>query len=278
MSYQVEKKMYSILRSEFRASKVSKSPLYRTSESFFTFSPIQDEIEFFKNQKRKGFFIKEQDCFRNIGSENLYNPIATPFQKLISLFSFEEIKYSDVLTRIIEVFYKNFSIDKKKIIIAYPDIPEIKNNIKKSNNKSIPINKDILGCTLPLKGEHYYIKIFYIYNEGFISLANLVLVDFKKKDKCKLDSVFFLERMNMINNQSKLLYSGGRYKEVFNICNKNLNDPLFTNFVIGNIKSIQHLSNTGVNLSSNKHGYVIKKLLKELLVECNKKKIIHLNY
>ena len=80
----------------FKAQTLPSSPLIREEKNLFTFSPIQDELEYFK-EKKYGLYIKEQVCFRNVYPANLVNPISTPCQTLISLFSFYEEKYGQII-------------------------------------------------------------------------------------------------------------------------------------------------------------------------------------
>ena len=75
------------LQRVFKSQILSPSPLIREENNLFTFSPIQDELEHFQENKQ-GLYIKEQVCFRNVYPANLVNPISTPCQTLISLFSF----------------------------------------------------------------------------------------------------------------------------------------------------------------------------------------------
>ncbi|MFZ7334487.1 hypothetical protein [Streptococcus pluranimalium] len=244
------------------------SELVRNDGNLFTFSPIQDEIRHFENST-KGIFYKEQSCFRHVYPANLINPLSTPFQKLISFFSFEETDYTKFISTIMNGLL-NEKINLNDIYLIVPDIECIQENLTLITNNLIKINPNRLKCKLPLNGNHYYIKLCVKYNDGLVTLMNFVLVDYKSgSNLSKIDSVLFPLRLDMIKEQVKSIFETSDYQKRYNSIYLITNNHELTHFIMGQLLSISNLLLEVQKLSHHKHGYAIKKLAREFFLECD---------
>lgn len=95
------------LLATFNAQVLPESNLIRDDKNLFTFSPIQDELTNFKLET-KGVYYKEQTCFRQVYPANLINPLSTPCQPLISIFSFQKIDFTEIINTFISTFLNKF--------------------------------------------------------------------------------------------------------------------------------------------------------------------------
>ncbi|MGM0942480.1 MAG: hypothetical protein ACQEWU_16225 [Bacillota bacterium] len=262
-----EKNILSEIFLSEQAKRLEVSPLVRDDKHLFTFSPFQDTENYYK-EAYPIYGYKIQECFREAYPNNLVNPLSVPYQYLVSLHCFKRSSKIDIISNFINYYLinnKKFSRDNVYLII--PDIPEIKDLFKEYGNNTIAISQNRLKCTLPLKGNHFYIKIVYHYLDGLISIANFVLVDFDNK-KFQLDSVIFPERINMIYESKNYIYSQEKYQDILNeILQLNMKDVNLQHFLIGNLIAAIKLLSITKNISSKKQGYTIKKLLKEVYIE-----------
>ncbi|WP_339280483.1 hypothetical protein [Lysinibacillus sp. FSL P2-0066] len=264
----IEEKTISKIFCSKEVTKLENSPLLRNDEHLFTFSPFIGTEMYYK-QPSFAYGYKIQECFRDVYPNNLINPTAIPFQTLVSLHSFEKIDNSSIIYNFIRYYLINEkNLNKEKIFIVLPEIIEIQNLFKDFKNKII-VPQDNFRCKLPLEGEHFYIKVAYHYLNGFISLANFVIVNISNKS-FQLDSVIFPERINMIFESKKYLYLQNKYQFILNeVLKLGITDPEIQHFLIGNlIASVKLLSITN-NISSKKHGSTIRRLLKKVYFECN---------
>lgn len=256
------------ISTDFPLKKLPSSKLVRSDAHLFTFSPIQDEIEHFKEGKR-GIFYKEQICFRQVYPSNLVNPLATPSQNLISIFSFEERDYLIFINRILKgkLFEK---IDFKDLYIIIPELDGIQEKFETITNQLIVLNQERLRCQLPLKGEHFYIKVCHLYHKGLVTLMNFVLVDYKVGSTLsKIDSVFFPMRMDMVIEGALSIFETSAYEKLYYDVYQITNQHELTHFFISQLSSISLLLEFVHGPSNNKQGYVIKKMVREIFLECD---------
>lgn len=253
----------------FNAQVLPESNLIRDDKNLFTFSPIQDELTNFKLET-KGVFYKEQTCFRQVYPANLINPLATPCQPLISLFSFQKIDFTEIINTFISAFLSKF-IQKNDIYVIIPDIPVIRQPFSKITDNIIPIEKKRLYCNIPLDGEHYYIKICVKYYDGLVTLMNFVLVNYLQGKFSQLDSVFFPLRLDMIKEKMKSIYESRNYHNCYQKIYEIVQNHELTHFYVSQFEALSTLINKIGKSSSHKHGYVLKKLAREIFLEsdCN---------
>lgn len=265
----MEKKFYSEkFLTSLNIQSIPPSDLIRNDSNLFTFSPIQDELEKFDNNL-SGIFYKEQLCFRQVYPANLINPLSTPCQKLISFFSFEETNYIDFITKVSGIFL-NEKVNFEDIYVIIPNIDSLRDNFTVFTRNIITIDPNRLKCKLPLRGNHYYIKICVKYNNGLVTLINFVLVDYKYGSKLsKIDSVLFPLRLDMVSEQAKSLFETIRYRQLYqNIYNITDNHEI-THFIVSQLLAISILLLELKEVSNRKQGYLIKKLAREFFLECD---------
>lgn len=255
--------------------KLAPSPLIRNDNHLFTFSPFEDlENNYLEEKRFKGF--KVQDCFRNVFPQNLVNPLSTPLQKLVSIHDFSFSDSLGELKNCVNGFLiDELGLNETDVYYIIPDdagVVALFGDNQIPEEKTIVIDKNRLVCKLPFDGIHYYIKVFYAYKGGVVTVANFVLVNYQKKN-FQLDSVIYPERIKMIMDDGDFLYDLKIYekcRDEFFI--KIIDDKRTFNFVLGNLNAIDHLRRL-VFESNNKQGYTLKRLEKELFQECLTKKI-----
>lgn len=255
------------LMSIFNAKQLCSSKIVRNDNNLFTFSPIQDEIAKF-NQDLEGVYYKEQVCFRHVYPSNLINPLSTPCQKLISIFSFKNTEYVAVINRFVKEFLKE-KVSKENIYIIVPDINDIVSNVRFVTSNIIPIDPKRLQCEVPLNGYHYYIKICIKYRNGLVTVMNFVLIDYTNELFSKIDSVFFPLRMDMIDENAKSIYETSNYISKFVKMYNVVHDYEKTHFLISQLEAIEILKGEIGKVSNHKHGYALKKLAREVFLECD---------
>ena len=251
----------------FKAQTLPSSPLIREEKNLFTFSPIQDELEYFK-EKKDGLYVKEQVCFRNVYPANLVNPISTPCQTLISLFSFREEKYGQIIETFITKFLNKW-IPFDNIYIICPKMTDILGQLYKVTNHIIEIDKNRLQCHVPLSGNHYYIKICSKYHDGLVTLANFVLINFQGGFQSQLDSVFFPLRLDMIREQAKSIYESQTFLATYNRLYRLSNSHELAHFFISQLEALNFLFPEIGKFGNHRHSYALKKVAREIFLECD---------
>lgn len=264
----MEKNTYSDdLQQIFKAHTLPSSPLVRDENNLFTFSPIQDEIWHY-HDNIKGLYLKKQVCFRNVYPTNLVNPISTPCQTLISLFSFHEEDYKQIIDTFITKFLNKW-IPIDNIYIICPKIDDVLSQLDTITNNIIEIDNNRLQCTVPLPGNHYYIKICSQYRNGLVTLANFVLINFHGGTRSQMDSVLFPLRLDMLREQAKSIYESKAFLDSYNrLYNISSNHEL-THFLISQLEAIKTLFSEIGKFGSHKHNYALKKLSREIFLECD---------
>ena len=255
------------LQRVFKSQILSPSPLIREENNLFTFSPIQDELEHFQENKQ-GLYIKEQVCFRNVYPANLVNPISTPCQTLISLFSFNEEKYGQMIETVITEFLNKW-IPFDNIYIICPKITDVLGQLYNVTNHIIEIDKNRLRCDVPLPGNHYYIKICSKYHNGLVTLANFVLINFQGGIQSQIDSVLFPLRLDMIREQAKSIYESQNFLATYNKLYKLSNSHELSHFFISQLETLTVLFPEIGKFGNHKHSYALKKLAREIFLECD---------
>lgn len=265
----MEKSIYrEELLSIFNAKELPSSELIRNDTNLFTFSPIQDEIEKF-NSDSKGVFYKEQICFRHVYPANLINPLSTPCQNLISIFSFEETDYVEFIKKIFDQFLSG-KVNFADVYMIIPDIDSLVQDFSIITNNIIAINQEGLKCKLPLKGNHYYIKLCLNYYNGLVTVMNFVLVDYKiGSELSKIDSVLFPIRLDMVKEQARSIFETNANKLIYSQLYKVTRSHEMTHFLVSQLTSIAILTREVKESSNHKHGYAIKKLARECFLECD---------
>ena len=251
----------------FKAQTLPSSPLIREEKNLFTFSPIQDELEYFK-EKKDGLYVKEQVCFRNVYPANLVNPISTPCQTLISLFSFHEEKYGQIIETFITKFLNKW-IPFDNIYIICPKMTVILGQLYNVTNHIIEIDKNRLQCHVPLSGNHYYIKICSNYHDGLVTLANFVLINFQGGFQSQLDSVFFPLRLDMIREQAKSIYESQTFLATYNRLYRLSNSHELAHFFISQLEALNFLFPEIGKFGNHRHSYALKKVAREIFLECD---------
>lgn len=249
----------------YQAQQLSSSPLIRSDEYLFTFSPIQDEVGSF-TANESGIFMKEQACFRTTYPSNLVNPLAAPYQNLIGLFSFEPVRYVQIMQKFVDEILE-LQVSSEDIFVIAPDIEAVQKELQQLDVGLITIPKDRLYCNLPIEGTHYYVKFCIRYHEGLVTIMNYVLVDYHGKSLVKLDSVFFPRRMEMIQEGVASIYETrmwkSRYKRIF----QETNSHSLTHFILSQSEALTELLSAVGDAGHKKQAYVVKKLARELFVE-----------
>lgn len=247
------------------------SPLVRSDENLFTFTPFLDLAELYMQTDSASNGFKVQPCFRNVYPQNMHNPISTPFQELFSLHSFAMHSDLGLLTDFISSFLvKIAKLAETQLYWVIPDVPAIEALFIQQpslREHAIVIPEQRLRCMLPLPGDHYYIKIVYLYHGGLVTVANFVLVNLED-GHFKLDSVIYPARLTMIQDDGKFLYDTASLqplKEDF-AAKIDGNANIF-NFVIGQMHAITNLSNY-ITVGNKKQAYTLKRLERELFDEC----------
>lgn len=250
----------------FKARFLPASPLVRSGKNLFTFSPIQDELAKFAEQPQ-GFFYKEQLCFRNVYPANLVNPLASPCQELISLFSFEPVSFAPVIAEFIRTILDPW-ISASDIYVIVPDIQSIATNSREISANVIEIPRERLICALPIPGQHYYLKVCVKFNNGLVTVANFVLVDYQGGNLAQLDSVFFPLRSTMINEHAKSLFETAHYHSLYLKVFRSVENHELTHFLMSQLEAIRILHQAVGNAGNKKQHYTIKKLAREIFSEC----------
>lgn len=251
----------------YQASSLPASPLIRQDQHLFTFSPIQDEVDRF-NQNSEGIYYKEQVCFRNVYPANLINPLSTPFQRLVSLFSFREVHFQKLISLFLNQFLGKY-LNPDDIYIVAPDIPSVIQELRKVSHQLIIHDADRLQCTVPLPGEHFYIKLCLSYRNGLVTLMNFVLIDYQQGDKSKIDSVFFPLRLDMVRENAKSIYETHTHSSLYHSIQDLTGNHEMTHFLYSQMQTIQVLYEALGKDANHKHGYTLKKLIREVFLECD---------
>ena len=261
----MEKNFYvNDLRQIFKAKVIPPSPLIRKDGNLFTFSPIQDELEFFQ-ESEQGIYYKEQVCFRNAYPRN---PISTPCQTLISLFSFHKTNYGHIIDSFITKFLSKW-IQFDDIYIICPKISDVLGQMYNVTNRVIEIDESRLRCDVPLSGNHYYIKICVKFHSGLVTLMNFVLIDFHEGFQSQLDSVFFPLRLDMVRENAKSIYECRKYLPIYNKLYTITQNHELTHFLFSQLEAITVLYSEIGTFGNHKHSYALKKLAREIFLECN---------
>lgn len=258
---------YKKLITEYNAISLASSPIVREDENLFTFSPIQDELYKY-DLNIPNFYCKQQGCFRNVYPANLVNPLSTSYQTLISLFSFHPIKYGEIIDKFITDFLGEW-IDFDDIYIIAPTISDILGQLYNVTNHIIEIDPTRLKCHIPFPGNHFYIKICVKYRNGLVTLMNFVMIDYQQGYKSKIDSAFFPLRLDMIREHAKSIYETRAHASLYRDIKNFTGNHEMTHFLYSQMQAIQVIYEALGKDGNHKHGYTLKKLIREVFLECD---------
>jgi|GEM_PF-3787879 hypothetical protein len=240
-------------------------PLVRSKNKHsYNFSPIINLLEKYINKdSNKEIYI--QNCYRDIYPQQLYNPFAQTVNRVVSIHSYNEETTIYELQNLIIEFLSEMEIDLGNVYFLVPDLSDFHQHLHREKNiLYLRNNSSRLKCKLPLYGEHYYYRILYHYNNGMITLANFVLVNYKCNGKFSIDSVIYPNRLEMIINRDdsiKYNFSKALISQI------DLLSKPSQNLILGNMFGIMCFLSENVGMSSKSTGYIVKKLFKQILDE-----------
>lgn len=192
---------------------LTESNVFRNEKSsFFTFSPFQDTQRFF-SLLHDGSSIKKQLCIRYVNKGDFTNPLFMSIHKCFSFQQYSFVNQCNNICSVIDFLSKEYLIEKNKIVVRIPKTckeylrPMIK--LFKVNM----CNDETCVARLDIPGTHYYVKILYDHNNGFLPFANFVLVDIKN-NLSKLDSIIFQDRLELIKEKKTYIMQLDRYKKL----------------------------------------------------------------
>lgn len=241
---------------------------------YFIFSPYVKFSEFFelKDTNKKGF-ITQLTLRTNGYYENIkFYPLITPFNLVFSMFSSKQLTISEIVKNVLEIFEGELNLERDKIYWRVPNgKKEVIQHLNNINSKNIiPWPDDLLNHPMPnLNEEGSLLKVEYHYKNGIIPIANLVIIG--EKDLYKLDSVFYIERLNFILNNKNSLFETTSYQYIYNYIKEAFNPT------IEDLRYITILLHTSILLinenvlpRAKKAGYFTRKYLREFFLYCSK--------
>ena len=100
---------------------------------------------------------------------------------------------------------------------------------------------------------------------------NFVLVNYLQGNSSQLDSVFFPLRLDMVKENVKSIYESSNYHKYYKKIFEIVQNHELTHFYVSQFDAISTLMDKIGKSSSHKHGYVLKKLAREIFLEsdCN---------
>lgn len=255
---------------------ISSSPLIRSDQHLFTFSPILDLEQYYQQQNITSYpngVYKIQQCFRQVFPQNLFNPLALPLQVLYSINIFQRQSSLKLIASFIDEYLINMlGLQQEKIYVISPD-----NAVAQLVQQSLTLAKEHLLLYAPqrlriniptIAGEHFYIKIGYRYHDGFVTVANFAVIDYRD-GSFMLDAAIFEERLEMLTQGKEYLFTTQQYlhayQQLHNCCNQ---DKQVTHALISNFLAFATIFSELKEISNKKHGYIAKKLLNDIFNLC----------
>lgn len=253
------------------AQLLPASPLVRSEQHLFTFSPIQDVEYLYTEPGHPGQYFKRQVCFRHVYPSDTVNPLATPLQVLYSYHDTQRQAPYQKLHNLLTTLLVNdlgFSIDDIYLIV--PDIPNMVAGFKTIWSEHVmPIPATRLHCKLPFAGDHYYVKVVVKYHAGLVTVANFVLVDYDMSaDNCLLDSVFYPERLTMLQQAGLSLYEVPITQQLFTALIAVLPTKQLVHLTISELTAgLTLLEQLPTGTGAKKHAYTVRRLIRNVLTE-----------
>ncbi|RDX01325.1 hypothetical protein [Listeria kieliensis] len=181
------------------------------SSSYFTYSPFLDtELNFLEKDNKS---IKFQRCIRYVNKLDLTNPLAINYQETCTIQNYHIENQSKFIKSILDVFCKTYKLSNQNLVVrAHSAVTDI---VKDLNIKRYFLSEDCeFNATLPLNGNHYYLKIFYRYFDQEVAIINFVIVNLVGVES-QLDSIMYLERIGFINEGKRYIYEQNKYSPFY---------------------------------------------------------------
>lgn len=254
-----------------QAKLLPESPLVRTDQHLFTFSPIQDVEHLYTEQTNPGKYFKRQVCFRHVYPSDTVNPLATPLQVLYSYHdTHRQAPYQKLQGVITNLLVTELGLLADEIYLIVPDVPNITvgyNMLWPEHVISIPAAR--LHCKLPFPGQHYYVKIAVKYHSGLVTVANFVLVNYDvAADNCMLDSVFYPQRLVMLQQRGLSLYEVPATQTLFTALRAVLPTKELVHLTISEVTAaLTILEQISTGTGAKKHAYTVRRLIRNVLTE-----------
>lgn len=237
------------------------SNLVRNDESYFTFSPFQDTEQFFiKKSLNSG--IKKQFCVRYINKLDLTNPLCLNSQLTITIQNYNRINQVSEMEKIIKIISK--IINKSLIIEVSVSIKEYFHNF----NGSIRYTSDVKKASLPdVEGEHYYLRLYTDYYDEKIVVGNFLLVDFNKETNIsQLDSIFFQERIGMIQENVEYIFQRKKYHYCYQLLKSKQLEEINIHRLLNDFITISTLFENNILPTAKGIGSELSRKIKDLFI------------
>lgn len=254
-----------------QAQLLPASPLVRFDQHLFTFSPIQDVEYLYTKQSNPDQYFKRQVCFRHVYPSDTVNPLATPLQVLYSYHDTQrQTPYQKLHTLLTNLLVNELGFSMADIYLIVPDIPNIIGGFKPLWPAHVmPIPATRLHCKLPFAGDHYYVKVVVKYHAGLVTVANFVLVAYDSKaNNCLLDSVFYPERLTMLQQHALSLYEVAATQKLFTALGAVLPTKQLVHLTISELTAaLTLLEQLPTVTGAKKHAYTVRRLIRNVLTE-----------
>ena len=222
-----------------------------------------------------------QKCLRITGKHNDFNEVgesnshSTCFH-MLGIFGIKNFSKEKIIKDIYEFIISIINKDNIYITI-HPEDEIFKKIWKKINpNIRIEINKDNFWTAGKNSFCGYCTEIIYCDKSKDVEIWNIVHITHKinEQNKIKLEHHFLdtgggLERLYMLKHNMLSIYQIPEYQQILQ--NFKLNTDIKIAF--DGLKSIDAICYNNIPISNNKHGYVLKKLIKRTLFMLHKNKI-----
>ncbi|MBC1925134.1 hypothetical protein [Listeria innocua] len=240
--------------------ELEESNLVRESseDSFFTYSPFLDTEKNFSEKNNK--IIKFQKCIRYINKLDLTNPLAINFQENCSIQNYQVENQSKYIKSILILLCKIYSLSYQNFIIRTHK--EASNIIEDIGIKRIFLSNDNeFKAVLPLRGSHFYFKVFYDSFNQEIAVVNFVFVNLVN-EQSQLDSIIYLERLGFISEGKRYIYEQQKYETLYSPI-KVLKD-FQIHRIINDTITILSLFNQNIIIANKGAGSELKRKIKGL--------------
>lgn len=190
---------------ESNYSVLPEGPIVRekSAETFFNMSPISNNIEVFDNGmntgKTKKIYCKQASFYSNKFDGVGTNPLTNPLEIGLGFFSINECNPVKFIESFFSVFRK-LGLEKKNMFFRIDNESFFLDWLTENdiNEKNVyvwrKLEKFHIGSQRP-KG--YYLYPYYKHLNGVVPLGSIAY--FENQDKFFFDSVFFVERLELIS-------------------------------------------------------------------------------
>lgn len=244
-------KFVRILREKWQIEELPESPLLRSNDGYFTFSPFQDTEENFASLKNtSSIFVKYQPTIRKLNALDLTNPLNLNYQTTYAVQKYQRSDQIDLIKQIIEVSREKLfpQIVASEVEITYPDILHDYFAQQKFDFKLNEVaTTDRYLCKLDIPGKHYYIKVRMKFKTGSINVVDFVLVDYDSSDfSSQLDSIWVENLIDLLTENKRFIFDESKYQAEKAAVAKYTNEPRDQHVIINDVRTVLKVMSLGV--------------------------------